>query len=532
MTIISSLRLSPWSIKTAFLLSALSGTMASIEFTQPLKGKAFIGRAAKGNSMKPKVAYDPASQTYHRDAGNTRSEDYQGPLGVNPKVESWSTAPPVPMYWDSKGRVTAGTMCREATACIVSLDPDTFEVKATYPEPGGPSELDMISMVYLQILGDHITVPTSDRHIIDVERIDEGQKTSFVKRRDIDLSTVTEENSRLISSAYDGEGNLWFTTGGFVGAGFPTSDTAVVGYVDPKGKVHSIKLPNTRVENNFAISGTDVYLITGPAGTADETNATAYFYSFQPGADGVEIVMVVPYEAGDGVKKGGISRGSGSTPSLLGHKYVAYTDNANDQVNLHIVPQMPAGKNGTKPICSVPLFEPGFSANENCAVSHWDGDSTYSVILGNFFNGVPLPTLEDPPFGDGTDLDPATINGPFNNISQMAPGLIRVDFNEKTGSCTTRWYNKNIRSTVTPILSTKTGLLYMPVQDYDLARKGTYVYYMTAIDFKTGKETWKIRMGAGGSFSNNFQAPMLTADGGVGQHVVGGFVKVKDAKRS
>ncbi|KAH8729927.1 hypothetical protein BGZ61DRAFT_475485 [Ilyonectria robusta] len=525
----SLLHLTPWNIKVAILLSVLSGTMASIESTQPLEGKAFIGRAVSANPLTPKVAYDPASQTYHRDAGNTRSENFQGPLGKNTKVESWSTTPPVPMFWDSKGLLTAGAICREDTACIVSLNPDTFKIEATYPESGEPSELDPGSMVYMQLLDKHVTIPTAARHIIDVERIDNGTSTSFVRRRDIDLSDITEQSSRLIGSAYDGEGNLWFTTG-YVGVGIPITDTAVIGYIEPKGTVHSIQLPNTRVENNFAISGTDVYLITGPAGAADEANATAYFYGFQPSADGVKVVMALPYESGDGVKLGGVSRGSGSTPALLGHKYVAYTDNANDQVNVHIVPQMPVGKNDTKPVCSMPLFEPGLSANENSILNHWDGDSTYSVVLGNYYNGVPIYVIGDTIFGYGMNMDPATINGAFNNINQMAPGLVRIDFNDKTGTCTTRWYNKNIRGTVTPILPTKTGLLYMPVQDWDLAREGTYVYYITAIDFKTGKEVWKIRIGAGGSFNYNLQSPVLTYDGGVGQYVNGGFVKVKDSR--
>ncbi|KAF4986330.1 hypothetical protein FDECE_16004 [Fusarium decemcellulare] len=534
MAVSSSLRLSPWATKAMLLLSALSGTMASsIENTQPLKGKAFIGRAVKPNPLGPKTSYEPASQSYHRDSGNTRSENYPGPLGKNTKVQSFSMAPPLPMYWDSEGRITAGAVCRESTACIVSLNPDTFEIEATFPPAGEESELDMTGIVYMQLLDGHVTVPTPNRHLIDLERIDKGKKTSFVKRRDIDVSGVMDEGSRVVGSAYDADGNLWFTTGGYVGIGIQSTGNTDVGYVDPEGKIHSIKIPNSRAENNFAISGTDVYLVLGPAGEADTPDATGYFYGFKPSKDGVKVEMAISYKAGDGVKKGGISRGSGSTPSLLGNKYVAFIDNANDQVSVNILPQMPAGKNGTKPVCSMPLFERGASANENTVLNHWDGDSTYSVVVGNFYNGTPLYMAPDGTiFGDGKDLDPATINGPFNNVSQMAPGLSRVDYNAKTGDCTTRWTNNDVRAGVTPILSTKTGLLYIPVQDYDLALEGHYVYYMAALDFKTGKEVWRVRIGAGGSFSHNIQSPVLTPDGGVGSHAIGGFIKVKDGRSS
>ncbi|RSL68887.1 hypothetical protein CEP53_002419 [Fusarium sp. AF-6] len=536
MAISSSLRLSPWAAKTMLLLSVLGSTQsASIENTQPLKGKGFIGRAVQANPLRPKTTYEPASQSYHRDSGNTRSEDYPGPLGKNIKVETFSRAPPIPLYWDDQGRITAGAVCRESTACIVALNPKTYEVEASYPAPDEPSaDLDMVSMVYMQILDGHVTVPARGRHVIDVERItDAAGKTSFVKRRDIDLSKVTDEGSRIIGSAYDAEGNLWFTTGGYVGVNLPTTGSTDVGFVDPDGKVHSINSPNTRAENNFAISGTDVYLILGPAGEADTTDATAYFYGFKPTKDGVKIAMAVPYQAGDGVKPGGVSRGSGSTPSLLGNKYVAYTDNANEQVSLHIVPQMPVGKNGTKPVCSMPMFKSGSSANENTILNHWDGGSKYSVVVGNYYNGMPLYVVDNTTiFGDGNNLDPETINGPFNNIAQMTPGLSRIEYDEKTDKCTTLWTNNNIRGTVTPVLSTKTGLLYMQIQDWDLAREGQYVYYITAIDYRTGKEVWKVRTGAGGSFNYNLQSPMLTSDGGVGSHTVGGFIQVKDGRSS
>ncbi|EEU39433.1 uncharacterized protein NECHADRAFT_81605 [Fusarium vanettenii 77-13-4] len=519
-------------LKSMLLLSALSiVTAEQIKSTQPLRGEAYVGRPAVRHAMRQKTRYEPGSLSVHRDSGNTRSEDFEAPLGVNPKVEAIKMAPPFNMFWDEEGRVLAANQCRENTTCIVSLDPDTYEIEATYPEPDQPSDLSQTLMVYMQLLDGHVTTSTANRHILELEIVGKGAKTTFVTKRDIDLSNVTSANELILSTSYDSDGNLWFTTGGFAGAGFPAGDTATLGYVEPGGKVHTLKLPDKMIENSFAISGTDVYLLTGPAGSADHADASGSFLYMQPSPEGVKVIAELLYEAGDGIKKGSISRGAGSTPSLLGHKYVAFTDNANDQVNVIVYPQGSALTNNTKPLCTVPLFEKGSSSNENAGVNHWDGKSTYSMVFSNFYNGPPLAQLRDAPFGDGTDSDPEILNGPFNDLSAVGPGLTRVDFDERTGKCTTRWYNKSIRTTITPIMSTKTGLLYMPTQDYKLAQKGSYVYYVSALDFETGKEVWKVRTGAGGVFSNHFQTPVLTKDGGVGHYVIGGFVKVKDGKK-
>ncbi|KAI9154717.1 polyketide synthase-1 [Paramyrothecium foliicola] len=234
-----------------------------------------------------------------------------------------------------------------------------------------------------------------------------------------------------VGNAYDGEGNLRFATGGFVNAGKPLINSTDLGYADPSGKVHKIMIPISRVENNFAISGTDIYFLVGPAGAADTVNATGYFYGLNPSKDGVRIS------------------------------------------SCSIIPQMPYSQNNTKSVCSMLLCNSGARDNENSFVAHWDVDSTYHVVVANSYNAPPLYIVDDNAvFGDGT-LNSETINGSFNDISQMAPGLFRVDFNDRTGECVTKWTNSNIRISVSPVLSTKTGLLYTPMHDNDLAPEGT-----------------------------------------------------------
>lgn len=392
--------------------------------------------------MREKTTYMPFAQGIHRDTGNTRSEDYQGPLGISPKVDAMNMGPLLNIFWDEQGRVIVANNCRKNTTCISSLNPNTFQIEATYPKPEHSSDLSQLLMVYMQLLNDRITVPTANRHIISLELVGDGEEATFITKRDIDLSSITAPNELILSTTSDSNGNVWFTTGGFAGFGFPAADTATLGYVEPNGKIHINKLPNEVIENSFAVSGPNVYLLTGPAGSADHADASGFFYKMQAN-DGIKVLAKLPYQAGDGIKKGGVSRGSGSSPSLLGDKYVAFTDNANDQVNLLVYPRARGLNNKTKPLCTVPLFERGLSANENVAVNHWDGKSTYSMILSNFYNSPPPAQLNSPPFGDGTESDPEILNGPFNDLSGMSPGLVRVDFNEKTGDCTTRWYNRD-----------------------------------------------------------------------------------------
>ncbi|KAK4497877.1 hypothetical protein PRZ48_010532 [Zasmidium cellare] len=63
--------------------------------------------------------------------------------------------------------------------------------------------------------------------------------------------------------AYDGKGK-----------GVPT---AVIGY-------------DQVIENSLGMSGEMVYLVTGPAGSADVGNATGYFYALRASTDHIEVV--------------------------------------------------------------------------------------------------------------------------------------------------------------------------------------------------------------------------------------------------
>ena len=63
------------------------------------------------------------------------------------------------------------------------------------------------------------------------------------------------------------------------------------------------------------------------------------------------------------------------------------------------------------------------------------------------------------------------INGTFNNMTRMSPGGLLVEIPSQGDECKIRW-EKYIRMTSVPILSTQTGLLYGYGQDTKLADTG------------------------------------------------------------
>lgn len=509
----------------------MATAVSSIVSSQALQGQAFYGQAVEASPLGPVVQCNPSFQTIHGDVGNTRTGHYDAPLGLNPVAQSYNLPVFGPMFWDDAGRITTTVVLKGGVAHLVALDPDTYEMLATYPPLDEPSNLTLSSVIYTQVRASRIIVADNEQHVLEMERVETKDKsTSFVKVRDTNLSPYFAQDAKLIGIGHDSKDNLWFATGGITSLHAPSASSATIGYREPGGKVHTLELDKMQVENNFAVNGDRVFLVTGPPNDdkpEQQAAAEGYLYALEAGMDGVQVIFKTPYDAGSGIKKGALSRGTGASPSLLGHKYVAITDNADDQVNIKIYEQFPKDvSSDIKPVCTVPIFGPGASAVENAMVAYWDGDATYSVVANNFFNA---PSAFQAFTGRNWPLGDALLNSPFNNLTQLAPGMVRVDLDERTMSCSTRWTNRDIRTHVAPMLSTRTGLLYVSTQDFGLAAKGSYQYYLAAFDFDSGKEVWRVRKGAGGSFLATLP-PVLTRDGGVGQCVMRGFVKIKDVK--
>jgi hypothetical protein len=310
---------------------------------------------------------------------------------------------------------------------------------------------------------------------------------------------------------FDTAGNIWFTTGGILGIGDQPAPFTTMGDIDPSGAVHSMHLAGQIVENGFAVSGSTIYMATGPAPSTGSVVGYMDAFTADP-AGSVQTLWQQAYDAGSGRKPGGFARGSGTTPTLLSDRYVAITDNADTQIHLLIyrLGHLPAGR--SRLACTVPLFTPGASANDIGSIGFRDGGDN-AVIALNDYNA---PSIGSP-----------QSNASFNDMNQMAPGVERVDITSQ-GTCLVAWHDQDVRIKSVPFLSTATGLVYGYTQDPQLAAGGEYVWYFIALDARTGKVVWKIRAGAGGTYNDSYEPGSLGPDGTFYQGLPLGVVTLKD----
>src|SRR5256885_16630885 len=87
------------------------------------------------------------------------------------------------------------------------------------------------------------------------------------------------------------------------------------------------------------------------------------------------------YDRGSRLKPGQTNFGSGTTPTLMGTRWVAITDNADPQMHV-VVYWRAASIAGPRLLCAVPGFAPGMSATENSLIGTRDpllvGDNSRS----------------------------------------------------------------------------------------------------------------------------------------------------------
>ncbi|KAF4462585.1 hypothetical protein FALBO_10597 [Fusarium albosuccineum] len=484
-----------------------TGTVLS---SQNISAPSFIGQPFDPKPIALKHRYTPDVVGFHQDGGNTRTNDWDGPLGEASRVESRSV-PMSALYWHTDGRLTARSVCDDgqgAYVCIGAFGLDSFDKLGSWAPKG-----DILHSPYATVLGSVLLIPSLQGHIFEIERIDSENGTSFRQLRDIDLASTLPQGYSGVSSYYDEEGNVWFTAVRLQKTG-TVDDSGILGFATKEGSIHTRTIFNQTIENSIAVSGRTVYLNTGPLLSSDERN-TGHMFAFQADSDGnIEPIWTETYRVGSVLKPGALSQGSGSTPALVGDKYVVMTDNADSQVNLVVYKQF-QDKSGSNLVCEVPLFEPGKSANGNAMIGYYDG-STYSVVINNNHGAKELQSM--------SEIE--DINCEFNEYSPLAPGITRVDISEE-GECKVRW-NLKVRSTSVVSLSTATGLVYSYTQDEELAKDGGYVWYFTAIDFETGKLACKVRAGAGGNFNNNFAPTQMSPHGAIYQVVVGGIAWLSD----
>ncbi|MDX6667165.1 MAG: hypothetical protein QOK04_545 [Solirubrobacteraceae bacterium] len=421
----------------------------------------------------------------HDDAYQTDSYAWLGPLGKDMvKLDTFQAIGEcASITFDSAGRLV--TVCVSLAGPTLALfDPQTLDRLATFALPprqlsgGGTNFFTSFSgggYFYLD-QHDRAVIPTTSHHIFVVG---ETAGPGFALERDYDVSASIPSDDSIISALPDWSGRIWFA-----------SSHGVVATVDPgSGAVRTINTGEP-IGNSFAIDETGgVFIVSDGA-----------MYRFDAAADGAPSMTWREGYANIGVAKPGqTEKGSGTTPTLMGRDYVSITDNA-DPMNV-VVFRRARHVAGSRRVCTQPVFAPGASDTDQSLI----GTDRSMVVENNFGYSGPA----------------ATQNG-----GTTSPGLARVDINANGIGCRLVWTSAERAPSVVPKLSLGNGLVYTYTKDPQA--DGSDAWYLTAIDFRTGKTVYK-RLGGEGLGHNNNYAPIIIGQtGNLYVGVLGGLVMIRD----
>jgi hypothetical protein len=203
-------------------------------------------------------------------------------------------------------------------------------------------------------------------------------------------------------------------------------------------------------------------------------------------------------------KPGQSDAGSGTTPTLMGKKWVAITDNA-DPMDV-VVYRRDQSQTGKRFVCSEPVFGKGAGSTDNSLIG-----TDRSLIVENNY---------------GYQISASDLSG-----GETVGGLARVDVVRDNGqgkgsggdfSCRTIWTSTERAPSVVPKLSLANGLVYT----YTRPPRSDNIdaWYLTALDFRTGQTIYRRLAGTGFGFNNNYAPVTLGPDGTAYVGVLGGVV--------
>lgn len=450
----------------------------------------------------PFMAANPGSNM-HEDASMTDTAAAPGPLGVAPEIVS-----------RSRGFGGYGTVAFDRARRLVGvygngrgfelqlLDPTSLRKLAGYPLPPRPWSFPLEGVAPWKYIGagmyfyldeqDRAVVPTT-ANTIEVVQAPDDPARGFTPVRSYDLGAAVVEQPwprrdsvAFVLPEWSGR-RLWFaTTLGRIG----TVDVA-------SGHVESTRFGDEIVENSFAVGEDGIFIATDRA-------------LYRLGADERGAVVIdwrTDYDRGPAAKPGMITRGTGTSVSLVGGRdgLVVITDNAEPRIHALFVKRADGAL-----ACSEPVFAEGRSATDISAVEweHADasGASTgrFSAIVENNWGHHSFP------------------------VAHPEPGLTRVDAVRQpdgTFRCETVWTNP-VRGVNVAKASLGAGLFYTyyrgPEDD------AVTQWYLSAIDLTTGRTVYRVRVGAGQGFNNWAGALFLHPDGALYSTTIFGMVMVKD----
>jgi hypothetical protein len=421
----------------------------------------------------------------HDDAYMTDAYTRPGPLGRDvQRVSTLQSADCASHTFDSRGRLITVCVGLEGPR-LVMFDPNTLDQLAVFslpprvPGAGNPfTDFSGGGYFYLDHR-DRAVIPTTTREIFVVRQTAAGD--GFELERTYTTSAVVAPGDSIVSALPDFKGRIWFV-----------SSRGVVGFVRPRsGGIESVRLEGEGISNSFSVDKAGgVYIVSDRA---------LYRFGVRGGRPAVR--WREGYQNTGQQKPGQVDDGSGTTPTVMGRRHVAITDNA-DPMNV-VVMRRGLRVRGNRVVCSQPVFGAGQSATDNSLIV-----ARRSLVVENNYGYT----------------GPASTEGGRST----APGVERVDLDRDGQGCRRVWHSDEHSPTVVPKLSLATGLVYLYTKPP--RTDGQDAWYFTAIDFRTGRTVYSRLAGEGFGYNNNYAPISLGPTGNAYVGVLGGLVLFRDAQ--
>ncbi len=455
----------------------------------------FSGRVAQPRPVRaPRVPRHPymaanGRSNVHNDAYQTDTYRTPGPLGRRTRTFSQFFGGPIGLgscgitiAFDRRGRLV--TTCVTAASVYLRLmNPRTLDTidQIQLPDrviPPGLTPFEATGGAYFYLDHRDRAVVSIGRQILTLAFRD----GSWQRVRTFDLTGVLPADEQLNSALPDWGGRLWFVS----------RNRGIVGAIDRgSGRVLGTRRTGEAIGNSFAVDDSGgVFVVTDAAQ-----------YRFDAGPRGrPKLSWRVPYD-NVGIKKPGqFDAGSGTTPTLMGRRHLSITDNADPMqvVVMRRERRLPRGVR--RKVCEEAVFEKGASATENSIIA-----TGRSMIVENNYGYAPPPIAVE----DG---------------KTTAPGVTRVDIRRGGRGCRTAWESREISPSTVPKLSLANGLIYLYTKPAGRPDR----WYLTAIDFFSGRTVWRRLLGTGRLFNVHYAGLTLSPRGVLYSGVLGGTVALAD----
>ncbi len=424
------------------------------------------------------------ANSMHNDAYASDAYEVSGPLGINPRVKKkfYGIRECATMAFDSRDRIVGLCGGLEGFRMMVinpkTLRPISELVTGTRDLTSGANPFtDICGGTYFFLDAQDRAYPTTvDKAVWQIRVRPNG---TMVKQKVWSLAAHMPEDDCLIATMPDWDGRLWFF-----------SQQGVVGTLDrATGEVRTAHLPDGEdVTNSVATDETGgMYVVS-----------THALYRLDADGDGVpQVSWRETYDRGTRLKPGNLSQGSGTTPTLLGDKWLAINDNADPQTQVLVYDRRTGVSDRLH--CAVPVLRDSAGTTDNSLVAA--GNSF--IIENNYGYEGPTTTL----LGKST-----------------TPGLARVMVEDD--GCHVAWESTEIAPSSVAKASLGNGLLYA----YTKPTRGDLIdaWYFTAIDIETGETVWSRLTGKGIPYNNHYAAIYLGPDGAAYIATLTGLLKITD----